>query len=151
MQKGTSMTAMNFKSSENQERLVLTNEKYWKSTAIYYLYAQKNREENYLWFYPEISDEHIAEIRDVKPDETSKWGNEPSNWISKTGKDHIFDCIKYAYFARDFVLSFRYHKSRFRFGKSRLILRRFEKQIKAEEQNQQTETNKFHGNFTNKF
>lgn len=77
MQKGTAMSSMNWKMSENQERLIITNEKYWKSTFIYYLYAQKNREENYLWFYPEISDEHIAEIRDVKPDETSKWGHEP--------------------------------------------------------------------------
>lgn len=77
MQKGTSMTSMNWRLSENQDRLVLTNEKYWKSTAIYYLYAQKNRQENYLWFYPSISDESIAQIRDVRPDETSKWGNDP--------------------------------------------------------------------------
>lgn len=67
------MSVSTWKNSENQERLVLTNEKYWKSTAIFYLYAQKNREENFLWFYTDISDEHIAEIRDMRPDEGSKW------------------------------------------------------------------------------
>lgn len=77
MQKGTTMSSFNWRTSEHQERLVHTNEKFWKSTFIYYLYSQKNREENYLWFYPEISDEHIAEIRDVRPDDSSKWGSEP--------------------------------------------------------------------------
>ena len=136
MQKGTTMTAMNWKISENQERLVMTNEKFFKSTAIFYLYAQKNREENFLWFYPDISDEHIAEIRDVRPDETSKWGNAPENWVSKTSKDHQFDCLKYAYFARDFAVQ-SLSKSRYRFCKSPLLLRRFEKARKIEEHKQQ--------------
>lgn len=141
MQKGTSMTSMNWRLSENQDRLVLTNEKYWKSTAIYYLYAQKNRQENYLWFYPSISDESIAQIRDVRPDETSKWGNEPENWVSKTGKDHQFDTIKYAYFAKDFALQ-SFLKTRYRFGKAPSIIRRFEKAKKAEETKQQNEAKK---------
>lgn len=126
------MTAMNWKTSENQERLVLTNEKYWKSTFIYYLYAQKNRDENYLWFYPEISDRHIAEIRDVKPDESSKWGHDPMNWISKTGVDHQFDCGKEAYFAKDFALQ-KFAKSRYRFAKAPSILKRFERDKKRED------------------
>ena len=42
MQKGTSMTVSNWRMSDNHERLVLTNEKFWKSTAIFYLYSQKN-------------------------------------------------------------------------------------------------------------
>lgn len=138
MQKGTSMTSMNWRMSDNHERLVITNEKYWKSTAIYYLYAQKHTEENYLWFYPDIADEHIAELRDVKPDETSKWGNEPENWVSKTGKDHQFDCLKYAYFARDFALQ-SFLKTRYRFGKAPSIVRRFEKQQKRQEQTQQND------------
>lgn len=73
MQKGTSMTSQNWRTSDTQHKLVLTNEKYWKSTAIFYLYSQKNRQENYLWFYPGMSEEHLAEIRDVRPDNTSKW------------------------------------------------------------------------------
>lgn len=76
MQKGTAMSSMNWKMSENQERLIIVNEKFYKSTAIYYLYSQKNTEENFLWFYPEISEETLAEIRDMKPDDTSKWRTE---------------------------------------------------------------------------
>jgi hypothetical protein len=141
MQKGTSMTSMNWRKSDNQERLIITNEKFWKSTAIYYLYAQKHKEENFLWFYPDISDEHITEIRDVKPDETSKWGSEPENWISKTGKDHQFDCIKYAYFAKDFALQ-SLALSRYRFGKAPSIMKRFEKRQKKQEDIQQNEMKK---------
>lgn len=98
LQKGTSISSVNWKYSENQERLILTNEKFWKSTAIYYLYSQKNRQENYLWLNPSISEESIAELRDVMPDNTSKWGDIPENWCSKTGKDHLFDCLKYRLF-----------------------------------------------------
>lgn len=141
MQKGTTMTSVNWKMSDNQDRLILTNEKYWRSTAIYYLYSQKNSQENYLWFYPDISEETLAEIRDVKPDESSKWGNEPQNWCSKTGKDHAFDLLKYAYCARDFALQ-SFMKSRYRFAKSPLILRRFEKQKKKEEIKQQSDAKK---------
>lgn len=77
MQKGTSMTALNWKLSDNQQRLIITNEKYFKSTAIYYLYSQKNRQENFLFFNPSISEETLAEIRDVVPDNSSKWGDQP--------------------------------------------------------------------------
>ena len=77
MQKGTTMTALNWKLSDNQERLIITNEKYYKSTAIYYLYSQKNKESNFLWFNPGISEDTLAEIRDVVPDNSSKWGDQP--------------------------------------------------------------------------
>lgn len=77
MQKGTTMTSMNWRMSENQNRLLLSNERYWKSTAIYYLYSQKNKEENYLWFNPDITDESISEIRDMRPDDSSKWRSRP--------------------------------------------------------------------------
>ena len=140
-QKGTSMTSTNWKMSDNVEKLIISNEKYWRATAIYYLYAQKNREENYLWFYPEISEESLAEIRDVKPDESSKWGSDPQNWISKTGHDHCFDLVKYAYLSRDFALQ-SLSRSKYRFAKAPSILRRFEKQQKRQEQTQQGETSK---------
>ena len=133
------MTSMNWRLSDNFERLVLTNEKYWKSTAIYYLYAQKNKQEGYLWLYPEISEEHLSEIRDMKPDETSKWGSAPENWQSKTGKDHMFDTVKYAYFAKDFALN-SFSRSRFRYGKAPSILRRFDKAARKEAAEHQKET-----------
>ena len=140
MQKGTTMTSMNWRPSENSPRLVLTNQKYWKSTAIYYLYAQKNRNEGYLWFYPDISDESVAEIRDVRPDESSKWGNEPENWVSKTGKDHAFDLLKYAYFAKDYALQ-TFKRSLYRFAKAPSIMRRFENVQKRQENKQRIQQN----------
>ena len=73
MQKGTSMSSVNWKPSDNQERLMLTNEKYFKSTLIYYLYSQKNKSENFLFFNPNISEETLAEFKDVIPDNASKW------------------------------------------------------------------------------
>ena len=139
MQKGTSMTSATWRVSETQIRLVLTNEKHWRSTTIFYLYSQKNVNEGFLWLYPEISEEHLAEIRDVHPDSSSKWGNEPANWVSKTGKDHLFDVLKYAYFAKDFALQ-TFMKKRYRFAKAPSILRRFEKQRKREEQEQRSST-----------
>lgn len=73
MQKGTTMTSVNWRASDNQQKLILANEKFWKSTAIYYLYAQKNKEENYLWLFPEISEEFVKQLRAMKPDSSSKW------------------------------------------------------------------------------
>lgn len=92
MQRGTAMTATNWKPSDNIERFMLTNEKYFKSTLIYYLYSQKNKQENYLYFNPDISEATLAEFKDIQPDNTSKWGSAPENWQPKTGTDHIFDC-----------------------------------------------------------
>lgn len=139
MQKGTSMTSAAWRLSDSQERLLLCDEKHWRSAAVYYLYSQRKTDADYLWLYPDISDEHIAEIRDVRPDESSKWGNEPRNWVPKTGKDHQFDCIKYAYLAKDFMLQ-SLSKSRYRFGRAPSILRRHERQQKREDALHQEES-----------
>lgn len=63
------------------------------------------------------------------------------NWVSKTGKDHLFDCLKYAYFAREFALN-TFMKKRFRFGMAPSILRRFDKMIKKEDQEHQNDIKK---------
>lgn len=73
MQKGTSMTSMNWKLSENQEHLILANEKYFRSLFIYNLYSQRNKQENYFFINPHIEDEYIKQIIGTKPDNTIKW------------------------------------------------------------------------------
>lgn len=151
MQKGTALTSLNWKPSDNQYHLVITNEKYYKSTTIYYLYSQKNKQENFLWFNPSISEETLAEIRDVVPDNSSKWGDQPANWISKTGKDHAFDCLKYAYLARDMVLQLAEDISLFRFGKAPSILRCFAQAQRTQEIIQQQEVTQFQDNETMNF
>lgn len=59
-------------------------------------------------------------------------GQDPTNWISKTGKSHLFDCVKYAYLARDFALQ-TFKRSFYRFGKAPSVMRRFEKMKKRED------------------
>ena len=140
MQKGTAITSMNWKMSDNQRNLILSNERFWKSTAIFYLYAQKNKEENYLWINPDIEEEYMKQLRAMKPDNSSKWGDQPENWTSNGEADHIFDCLKYAYLAKDFALQ-TFALKRYRFGKSPSIARRFEKAKKKQETKQQASTN----------
>lgn len=130
---------MTWKMSDNFQKLIIANEKHWKATAIFYLYSQKNKQENYLWFNPEISEETLTEIRAMQPDSSSKWGAEPENWQSKTPESHAFDLVKYCYLAKDFALQ-SLQKSRFRFGQAPSILRRFDKQKRREEAKQQSET-----------
>lgn len=139
MQKGTTMTSMNWRLSDNQQRLILSNEKFWKSTAIFYLYAQKNKQENYLWLFPEIQEEYVKQLRAMKPDPSSKWGDQPENWSSNGESDHLFDCLKYAYLAKDFALQ-TFASKRYRFGKAPSILRRFEKAKKKQEIKQQQDS-----------
>lgn len=136
MQKGTSMTQANWRFSDNQQRLVISNEKYWKSMAIYHLYSQKNKRENFLFLPPDISDEAVAQLRDVRPDPSSKWGDQPSNWVAKTGKDHLFDVLKYMLLARDVSLQCLF-RERYRFGQSPMIVRRFANAQAEQEQEQQ--------------
>lgn len=70
-------------------------------------------------------------------------GDQPANWISKTGKDHAFDCLKYAYLARDMVLQLAESISLFRFGKAPSIMRRFAQAQKEQEIIQQQEVTQF--------
>lgn len=71
--KGTTMTVATWKLSENQERLLLGNEKHWKAMLIHTMYNQRNRNENFFFVNPDISDEVIAQLLDVKPNDGAKW------------------------------------------------------------------------------
>lgn len=71
--KGTTMTVATWKLSENQERLLLGNEKHWKAMLIHTMYNQRNRNENFFFVNPDISDEVISQLLDVKPNDGAKW------------------------------------------------------------------------------
>lgn len=71
--KGTTMTVATWKLSENQERLLLGNEKHWKAMLIHTMYNQKSKESNFFFVNPDISDEVIAQLLDVKPNDGAKW------------------------------------------------------------------------------
>lgn len=138
MQKGTSMSSMNWKMSENQEKLLIVNEKYFRSLLIYNLYSQKNKQENYFYINPSINEEYIKQIVGTKPDNTSKWGDLPENWTDPTNNDHIFDVCKYYVLLKDFCLH-SLSRKRYRFGQAPSILRQFENQIKKENTDKDTE------------
>ena len=73
MWKGTNLSVVNFKVSENQRNLVLGNAKHYKEVLIYMMYSQKNKQENYLWLFPEIQEEYVKQLKAMKPDNSSKW------------------------------------------------------------------------------
>ena len=133
------MTSLKYKPSDTQRQLVIGNEKHYRASIIYTLYSQTNREQNYFFISPDIPEDYIIEILDVKPDESSKWGHLPENWVSKTGKDHTWDVCKMALFLKDFALD-KLKRSRYRFGMAPSIVRRFDKQIKKQEKRQQSES-----------
>ena len=132
-QKGHSLQGgAHFKMSDKfrTNHFITGNARYYQSTAIYYLYAQKNREENYLWFYPEISEEMLTQIRAMQPDNSSKNGHLYENWTSKNLPDHIFDVAKYAFMAKDFMLAY-YKNDKFSHCAAPSLRRRMDK-IKTE-------------------
>lgn len=80
MWQGTKMESQRFKLSNNNEKLYLVAARHYQAQLIHYLYTQKNREQNYLYFYPQITDECIKQILSFKPDNGKKWGDLPQNW-----------------------------------------------------------------------
>lgn len=143
---GTSLTTNNWRMSDNNKKLVLASAKHWQSKLIYQLYSQKKREENYFYFYPEISDEVIKQIVCVKPDPAKKFGDDPANWLPENGAQHDwFDVCKMAYLAVDFAIQ-TMSKKRWRFCQSPNLHRRWEHVIKhenaAKQETTETETQK---------
>lgn len=141
MQKGTSMSSMNWRNSENQEKLIIVNEKYFRSLLIYNLYSQKNKQENYFYVNPSIDDEFIKQIIGTKPDNTTKFGDLPENWRDPSGNDHMFDVCKYWYLLKDYCLH-SLNRKRYRFGQAPSILRQFEKQIRNDSKVKDAEAKK---------
>lgn len=136
MYQGTHMTQQNWKMSQTNRRLCLVSAKYYQTSLIYYLYSQKKRGQNYLYFYPSIEDEVIKQIVCVKPDASKKFGHLPQNWQAENGQTHdFFDVVKMAYFAIDFAIK-SFKMDRFRFGKSPMITRRWQIQTKKQQQEQ---------------
>lgn len=124
MYQGTNMTTQNYRFSENNAKLLLVNAKHYQTSLIYYLYSQKKRDNNYLYFYPEITNEVIKQIACVKPDNTKKFGDSPENWSPENNAQHdFFDCLKMGYTIVDFAVN-NFKKERWRFCKSPQLLRK---------------------------
>lgn len=132
MYQGTHLPSSTWRMSDNNKRLILATAKHWQSHLIYYLYSQKKRNGNYLYFYPSIDDSVIKQIVCVKPDPSKKFGDSPENWSPENNAQHDwFDVCKMAYLAVDFAIQ-TMSKKRWRFCQSPLLKRRWEKQVSAE-------------------
>lgn len=132
MYQGAALQTSTWRMSDNNRRLILASAKHFQSILIYYLYSQKKRKENYLYFHPDISDEVLKQIVCVKPDNTKKFGSDPANWMPQGDAVHdFFDVCKMAYVAVDFALQ-TMSRNRWRFCQSPSIRRRWSKAVDSE-------------------
>lgn len=128
---GSKIQNQRYRPSDSVYKGVLVSAIQYQVEAIYYLYSQKKRNSQYLFFYPEIEDRVIDQIAACKPDPNTKWGNQPENWSFENRVHDWFDVTKMACFARQYAIDNLLQK-RFRFCKSPRLLRRFEEQKKKE-------------------
>lgn len=125
---GTKMTQTRYKASQNVKKNFLVSATHYKVDAIYYLYSQKKRNAQYLFFDQNVEEKYWNEVAAVKPDPNSKFGHHPENWTAENREDHAFDCIKMGYWVRDLCIE-NLQKKRFNFAQSPRLKRRFEKQL----------------------
>ena len=128
---GNRMTQMRYKDSSIRKNFLVSAIDY-KVDTIYYLYSQKKRNSQYLFFYDDIEEKYIQQIAAMKPDANSKFGNQPENWSSQNREDHAFDCLKMGYWVRDICIEqepLHLKKERFNYAKSPRLRRRFEGKV----------------------
>lgn len=128
---GTKLQNVRYKPSQNLVRSFLVSHLHYKVETIYYLYSQKRRDGEYLFFYNDIEKKYLDEIAAVKADPNTKFGHVPANWTSQNRADHAFDCLKMAYFTRDLCIQ-NLKKDRFNYAQSPRLKRRFEPNLKKE-------------------
>lgn len=131
-----------YKPSQNLRRSFLVSHQHYKVETIFYLYSQKNRSSQYLFFYNDMQQKYLDEIASMRPDPNIKFGNRPQNWTVQNRADHAFDCLKMAYFTRDLCIQ-NLKKNRFNYAQSPRLKRRFEQNLKKEvlKTRKQIETN----------
>ena len=127
---GTRMTQTRYRASQNINKNFLVSATHYKVDTIYYLYSQKKRDSQYL-FFDNIEEKYLNQIAAVRPDPNAKFGHNPQNWTNQNRADHAFDCIKMGYWVRDLSIENLLQK-RFNYCKSARLRRRFEKQLKTE-------------------
>ena len=135
---GSKIQNNRYRPSDSVYKGVLVSAISYQVEAIYYLYSQKKRNNQFLYFYPDIEQRVIDQIAACKPDPNAKWGNQPQNWTFENRIHDWFDVTKMACFARDYAIDNLLQK-RFRFCKSPRLLRRFEEQKKNEVKEAQQE------------
>lgn len=105
MQKGTNIHQRNFYPSSSVKKLFMVSAKYYQRQALEALWSRSDRSCGFLYLAKDLSDECISELRDITQDNSSKWGDKFENWKPKTGNDHSFACLRYAYVIMDIARS----------------------------------------------
>ena len=126
---GTRMTQLRYKPSQRKKNWMVSAVDY-KVSTIYYLYSQKKRDGEYL-FFDEMDQKYLNQIGAVKPDPNSKFGHLPQNWTNQNRADHAFDCIKMGYWTRDMIIEeqgLHLRKERFCYAQSPRLRKRFQLQ-----------------------
>lgn len=121
---GTKLQSARYKPSDNLVRSFLVSHLHYKVETIYYLYSQKRRDTQYLFFYNDLEQKYLNEIAAMKPDPNTKFGHRPENWTVQNRADHAFDCVKMAFFVRDLCIE-QLQKKRFNYAQSPRLKRRF--------------------------
>lgn len=118
MQKGTSLHQRNFYKSSSVPNLWMVNMRYYQCKALEQLYSRTDKSVGYLFFDKNLSEECITEIRDIQQDNSKRWGDKFENWVSKTGNDHSFACLRYAYVVLDMCRTTPLPAKHFRYCKA---------------------------------
>ena len=119
-----------FEPSKTKYKAILADAKHWQKEAIHYLYDRKKRDEDYLFFLPDVDQRIIDQIASYKPDPNSKFGHYPENWTCGQKIHDYFDLTKMVYCAREYACK-KMQLKRFRYCKSPLLIKRRQEQIKA--------------------
>lgn len=133
MYQGTRFEQQRWRTANHtSNKLILVAARHYQAKLIHQLYNQKNKEQNFLYFHPEVTDECIKQILAMKPDNTKKFGDVPENWQAQ-GVHDFFDVVKMAYFAKEYSVE-TFRSSRFILAQAPSIKRRFENQKKQQQQ-----------------
>ena len=128
---GSKLQSSRYRPSDSVHKGILASAIQYQVEAIYYLYTQKKRNNQYLFFYPNIEKRILDQIAACQAQPNKNWGNQPQNWTFEDRIHDWFDVTKMACFARQYAIDNLLQK-RFRFCKSPRLLRRFEEQKKKE-------------------
>lgn len=125
---GSKLQSEIYRQSDNIPKAFLANAKHYQCEAIWYLYTQKKRNNEYLFFYPDIEERVIEQITAVRPDPNTNFGHMPEKWTPENRVHDWFDVIKMAYFMRDWLMNPHHMSSkRFRYCKSPRLLKTYQK------------------------
>lgn len=123
---GSKLQTEIYRQSDNIPKAFLANAKHYQCEAIWYLYTQKKRNEDYLFLYPDIEERVVEQITAVQPDPNTKFGHMPDRWSPGDKVHDWFDVIKMAYFMRDWLMNPQHMRSsRFRYCKSPRLIKTY--------------------------